>query len=497
MNLSLSKLKRFSPQWEALKKIGKFIGRTLLLSPADEKIFHKKILCPAIEKGEISVALGSKFLSRIKIIGFKNYPYSEAVYPPPQFLASSLGLATAELGVKKPPISLSIPKAWAVIKTVEYPSSVLENLAEVVTYELDRITPFTPETAYYDFKILKEEEGRVFILVAAARADLVDSYLRALRDKEFKVESITIDLLGLGSLGRQANKLDRGLIIEIEKDQYQGALFIPETHLEVISGSFDNETEKNKLDQINQELESLMPFAGQKGLGETLFYLKDKSPTLRESIKLQTRHPVDFLDETDLGFGIPGKERKQIPYTAIGGIIESLWPKSWGLNLFIKGVHPRPKPPWVLTILLLLTLGVLVGIYWTRPLDIETNRLHDLEKQIALKKGEVKKVEDLKKEIETLSGESKLINDFKQSKPLDLDILKELTVVLPKDTWLTRVRVFESQVSIEGYAPSATLLIPRLEGGKFFKKVEFAAPTFKDPRQNMDRFQLKMELKSP
>lgn len=498
MNRYLNNLKRFAPYWASLMKIGESIGKFFFLSPADEKVAYKKLICLAVERGEIAIAAGSKFLSRTGFGGFKRYPSPEAGFPPPNFLISSLDLAIAEFGSEKCPVIVSIPKAWAIIKTVEYPSTVLENLSEVMAYELDRITPFTPETAYYDFKILKEEADRVFILVAAARADLVDPYLRALKEKKVKIIGITVNLLGLAALCRHRRKTNHCLFIEIGKNHYEGFLLFSDNALEVFSGSFTDESEKLKLEQIETKIESLLPLAGQKELrGEIFFYLKDKSPTLRELIKLQIRHSVQFLDESDIGIGSLGKDRKQVPYSAIGGVLESLWPKSWGMNLLNKGFHRKSKPPWVVTLLLVLTLGVLVGIYWTTPVEIETKRLHDIEKQIALKKAEVKKVDNLKKEIELVSGEIDLINDFKQSRPLCLNILKELTVLLPKDSWLTRVRVFESQVSIEGYSPSATLLIPKLEGSKFFKKVEFAAPTFKDPRQNTDRFQIKMELKSP
>ena len=148
----------------------------------------------------------------------------------------------------------------------------------------------------------------------------------------------------------------------------------------------------------------------------------------------------------------------------------------------------------MLTILLVLALGVLFGIYWMTPIEVEKERLQNIQNLIASKKVEIKKVESLKKEIETVYKEVRLINDFKQSKPLSSNILKELTLVLPKNSWLTRVRVFESQVNIEGYSPSATSLIPKLEASPLFQKVEFSAPTFRDPRQNMDRFQIKMEL---
>ncbi len=60
--------------------------------------------------------------------------------------------------------------------------------------------------------------------------------------------------------------------------------------------------------------------------------------------------------------------------------------------------------------------------------------------------------------------------------------------------WLTRVKVSESGVDIEGYAASATEILPLLEASPYFIKVEFAAPTFRDTRLNAERFVIKMEL---
>jgi general secretion pathway protein L len=73
-------------------------------------------------------------------------------------------------------------------------------------------------------------------------------------------------------------------------------------------------------------------------------------------------------------------------------------------------------------------------------------------------------------------------------------MLKELTTILPKSAWLTRVRLTDTAVEIEGYAASATELLPKLEESPFFKKVEFASPTFRDARLNSDRFVIKMEI---
>ncbi len=85
------------------KKMGAGLGRLLFLSPADDRISFKKILCLSIEKGRVSVAFGSRFLSRITMKEWKEYPFPEADYPSPEFLTSSLNLARAELGAERLP----------------------------------------------------------------------------------------------------------------------------------------------------------------------------------------------------------------------------------------------------------------------------------------------------------------------------------------------------------------------------------------------------------
>jgi Fimbrial assembly protein (PilN) len=69
-------------------------------------------------------------------------------------------------------------------------------------------------------------------------------------------------------------------------------------------------------------------------------------------------------------------------------------------------------------------------------------------------------------------------------------------MILPKTAWVSRVRVTATSVDIEGYAVTATELIPKLEASKYFAKVEFASTTVRDPRMNADRFNIKMEIEN-
>ncbi len=141
----------------ALRKVALPLRNALALSAADERITYKKELCVAVEKSGIAVAYGTRFLSCASVRGMKHYPSAERAYPQPKDVASSAVLAVNEFGAVGAGITLSIPKAWAVIRTAEFPATVRKNLPDVIAYEFDQFVPFTPEEALYDFSVTQRD----------------------------------------------------------------------------------------------------------------------------------------------------------------------------------------------------------------------------------------------------------------------------------------------------------------------------------------------------
>jgi general secretion pathway protein L len=391
-------------------------------------------------------------------------------------------------------ITLSIPKAWVIIKTAEFPSTVQENLANVLSYELDRLTPFSPEDALHDFRILKDDAGKLTIILMAAKADTIQQYIDALKERGIHVSRVTVNLSGIGTLCQYIGKGSDVLYMEIDKNGYEGALFLDGSINGTLTGSFSSENEKSKIETISGEILSLLDTVkAQDRSPQIIFLLKGLNPSFQEQLRLKLDLPIKTLNGTSMKLKTSGPQ-KGIPYAATGGVLESLWTKSKGLDLLRKGIYEKQKTPFALTTILILAIVVMWALYMVAPLSIERKRLEEIERQITLRKDDVKKVEALKKEIETVDSEVSTINNFKGNRPMVLDVVKELTTTLPQSTWLTRVRVTETTADIEGYASSATGLIPKLEASKYFKKAEFASPTFRDARQNADRFIIKMEI---
>jgi Tfp pilus assembly protein PilN len=284
------------------------------------------------------------------------------------------------------------------------------------------------------------------------------------------------------------------LFLEINKEGYEGALFLRNTVTNTLSGNFQTEDETVQADILMSEMQPLLDALKLSGQPERIQVLfRDRGTRLREVLKSRITHPLTVVNETDPKLKIPG-EVSHVPYAAVGGVLESLWPKRKSLNLLSKGRHAVQKTPVALTFILLLCLVALWVLYILAPLQVEEKRIQEIDQQIMQRKEEVRKVEALKKEIENINKEIASIHNFKTRKPMALNILRELTTILPKTAWLTRLRISETKVEMEGYAGSATGILAKLESSPFFTKAEFASPTFRDTRLNSDRFNIKMEI---
>jgi len=180
--------------------------------------------------------------------------------------------------------------------------------------------------------------------------------------------------------------------------------------------------------------------------------------------------------------------------SAQSGLIEFLWPQAQGLDFLSPGLRRQKRPPLLLTGLLLCALIAAGLVFLYAPLELEKRRSVEIDRMIAAKREDVRKVEDLKKQVASLAGEISTIQSFRKNKPLTVNLVREVTAVLPNNAWLTRLKISETQVDIEGFAGSATELIPKLEASKSLSKVELASATYRDQRMNADRFIIKADI---
>lgn len=475
---------------EALVRLlGRFL-KVLTFSPFEEGFSLRKALTLSIERGSVSVAYGASLFSKLRVGALRYFNYDEERFPSPDELATAASIVLGHLK-KKPDVTLIIPKSWAVLKIAEFPITVKENLQNVLSFEMDRLTPFNPEDVFYDYRIIREEENRLSLLIAATKKDTVTPYIEALQEKGIDVKRITVSMTAMAALNSYSGGKDGTIFLDFGKNFYEAGLIKGSVTVDHTSGSFETEDDKTRASKVIKELQPFFERVKSSGATpEILLLLRDSS--IKETLRSMIDYPLRILGETDLRIKLP--TIKDIPYVALGGLIESLI-RGERINLLSCGKREKRQIPFLLTLILFITIASLAVVYFITPLRVEERRLHAIEEEIAKKKIEAKKVESLKKEVEELRDEVASINNFKEGRS-SLAILKEMTLILPKNTWLTRFRITETNVDIEGYAGSATELLPKLETSRYFRKAEFSSPTFRDARMNADRFIIKMEIET-
>ncbi|MEI6315576.1 MAG: PilN domain-containing protein, partial [Syntrophus sp. (in: bacteria)] len=384
-----------------------------------------------------------------------------------------------------------------IIQNATFPLTVQENLPTVISYELDRLTPLNADDAYFDFQVQKTEDERVFIIIAAARKDMIEPYLTACKEIGIPIDGLTFPLSGISTLLKFANKTDNAIFLSIAKNRYEGMVYSDGEFLHPLSAPFRSEDNHEITSDI---LEEIIPWRD--------FFLRQNKPPLLitdyeegDFVLPEQKIPMQMKDLQ--GIIAPGlssltkQNPAELPMKAAGGALETLWPGVRPFNLLKKGARDEQKRPYALTVILFTILLIMGVVYLIAPVELEKKRQEVMDQQIALMKDKVKKVDLSRKEVDILAGDISRIYDFKQRNPLSLAIMNELTVILPKTVWLTRLKITDKTVDIEGYATRSTEILPKLETSPLFIKAEFASPTVRDSRMNMDRFIIKMEIEQP
>lgn len=98
--------------------------------------------------------------------------------------------------------------------------------------------------------------------------------------------------------------------------------------------------------------------------------------------------------------------------------------------------------------------------------------------------------QELRTEATKLLEQSKYVVVQKRTHPLFVEILDEVTRLLPDDTWLLQLRMEDGQIAMAGYSSEASALVAKLEDSALLSEVRFGSPVTLDPRLLLERFNL-------
>ena len=131
---------------------------------------------------------------------------------------------------------------------------------------------------------------------------------------------------------------------------------------------------------------------------------------------------------------------------------------------------------WAAPVVLGVAVALLAAAFAALPSWSRHRYLQKLESQIAQANPRAARSNQLDKQIEAVRRRTEFLDDFRRQSKSDIDLLAELTKVLPPPTWLNLTEISPRQVSIAGETDQAEPLLKVLNGSALLEGSEFQGP---------------------
>ncbi|KJU83712.1 Fimbrial assembly [Candidatus Magnetobacterium bavaricum] len=492
MNKVVSLFKRFTAppstgvRLAGLRRFASVAGKVFLLSPFELTRRKRRSLVITIEKGWAQACIIKGTPSRYVVVKKNLFKGLDNQYPSVEELEYFIGMMTEGRSAKGMNIILSVPKEWCVVKTTELPAVVLGNISSAISFEMDNLTPFSADEVYYDYDIISRDRHMVSVAIYTVRKQMVDPYLNSLAGG-YKVSVLTLNPLSLVRVCMYARGQRKDLM---KKDVLLLNFMQGKTELITAEKGVLTSVYAFRSNDINGVLSAIR---GRVGDNTLVFVNNDPTiDTPEEAVRAMLPIATTSMDELSLPLKDSTTYDLRLPIGAVMGVNQK---KKKPINLLSLGSVVKKKLPIVVTALLLLLFIPIAIFHMYIPIWQDEQALIELDKQIKVLKPEVEKVETLKQEISAMQDDLTALNNFHDKRRLTLNMLRELTTILPADTWLARLTITDKDIMLEGYAPTASVLLSVLENSKYFKDVGTSATTYKDQRLGKERFQIKAAFK--
>jgi len=199
---------------------------------------------------------------------------------------------------------------------------------------------------------------------------------------------------------------------------------------------------------------------------------KGKLSSLLEKLKLLGLNPSAIFPNTVNSENTPGTMNLLMPSQR--AVLEPLW-------------NPRVKQ------LAAISLALLIAVFVFPSWQLERTAI-SLHSDLAQIRIEANRVSEKQSDITVRLLAQKAIISRKNQSPDKLQLLYDLTSLLPDNTWVSRLKIDEKGVTLQGESGKASDLIELLEQFKRFENVRFNSPVTRNPTTNKEQYEIQMEL---
>ena len=259
------------------------------------------------------------------------------------------------------PVDLYIPGDETLVRSLRLPVAVLENLAEVLSFEMDRQTPFKAEDVYFGYRVTGKSDDRQFVNIelCVVPRERLQWLMTAMQKWQLQQGSVTLN--------------DDGLKIRM--------------------------------------------------------------------------HPTTMQRQSSLS--------KAVPVIAM----------------------------------LVLSAAIIVTPFILQQRDMQT-----LQHELAMVRESTRDAQRISEQLNRHMEVVTLLTGLKHQVPPVIDVLNQVSHLLPDGTWLQQMEVKDNQVHLQGLSSAASSLIDILEASSYFRNARFSAQVSVDNESGSEQFRIVTDL---
>jgi general secretion pathway protein L len=138
---------------------------------------------------------------------------------------------------------------------------------------------------------------------------------------------------------------------------------------------------------------------------------------------------------------------------------------------------------------------VLLVTVMAQSLYLRAHQVKQLEDAIAMVQGEAREVQKIKKQIEDSSEAAAFLTLRRDASPLAIELLADITRLLPDDTYLDRLVIGQTSVQLQGKSQNAQQLIELVNSSELLDNASFRGSTRLDARSGLEIFEVNAEVR--
>jgi Tfp pilus assembly protein PilN len=334
-----------------------------------------------------------------------------------------------KLGMKAASAVVVLPRADVIVRPIALPGVADKDLENAVRFQMDGLHPYNEEDVYSSWTRLP---GTSQVLVAVARRETVERYAAPLEEAGIKIGGFTCSAAVVYSALRIFGGKPAAELMAVDQD---GPLeFYGESPSRpVFSATFDTELERAAA------LAAAELRIDPQSTAIPLATLLGAEPAVAFAAAMSSACPMHTL-----AVNLLPEERRQT-----GSVLR--WVPSVAFA----------------TIALLLAAGLAM-----LPGYQKDRTLRSLQAQIREVQPQADRAAKLDKQVATLQQRIQLLDDMRRHTKADIDVLAELTKLLPPPTWLSGTEITTKQVTISGETNQAEPLLRVLDASPLFESSE-------------------------